>query len=302
MELQTNLAGISLKHPLMNAASTCGLLGGREGVEELARSAASAIMVGPITLGPRENDRGDTYCSKEGFSLKLLGIPRPGAEYYREYLPKMVQVTHREGKKLFVSVAGFNPREYAQLAVMAFEGGADLVELNLDYPIIMQDGEQKPIACFDPDVVLEILWCVEETVGAGATIAVKLSPFSVLSLLAKIVRLLSAARMVKVVTTMNTFPNAFAYRDNKELCIDLSGGLASLGGAAVKQTGLRQVKQLKILLPDRIDVVGVGGIATGQDVLDYLRAGATAVQIAADLLQRGPKVFDDILSEMVNAA
>ena len=302
MELKTNLASISLEHPLMNASGTCGLLDGREGVEGLARSAASAIMVGPITLRPQEGDRGDMYRSKEGFSLKLLGIPRPGAEYYRRHLPEMVQVTHMEGKKLFVSVAGSNPRKYARLAAMAFERGADLVELNLGYPTIMQNGEQKPIACFSPDMVFEILWYVEKAVGPRAIVAVKLFPFSDFSLLAKIARLLSAARMVKVVTAMNTLPNAFACRNNKELCIDLNGGLAGLGGAAVKQTGLRQVKQLKILLPDRIAVVSVGDIATGQDVLDYLHAGATAVQIATDLLQRGTKVFDNILGEMVNAA
>lgn len=79
--------------------------------------------------------------------------------------------------------------------------------------------------------------------------------------------------------------------------IDSEDGLAALGGPMLKPLALGNVKQLRQILPKRIDVVGCGGITYGKDIRDYLRAGADAVQIATALLKFGPKVFDRLLIE-----
>lgn len=69
MELQTEIAGISLEHPLMNAAGTCKTL---EDVKKLSRSATAAVMVGSITMEPRDGNAGDIYWSEKMFSLNSL--------------------------------------------------------------------------------------------------------------------------------------------------------------------------------------------------------------------------------------
>ena len=296
MELQTEIAGIRLEHPLMNAAGTGKML---EDVKELSRSATAAVMVGSITVKPRIGHAGDVYWSGPMFSLNSLGLPNRGASYYREVLPEMVAVAHGEGKPLFVSVAGFSPEEYVDLAVLAFDGGADLVDLNLGCPNVWQGSTQKRIACFDSALVAEVLHRVEEKVGADAKVSVKISPFSDPFALAELAKTISASRLVKVVTTANTFPNAFAFDEQMEPRITPGEGLAGFAGPAMKPIALGQVRQLYKLLPPHIQIIGVGGISHGKDILEYLESGAKAVQVATAYLERGEQVFSSLLDELL---
>ncbi len=301
MELKVNLAGIPLEHPLMNAAGTCKLLQGPDGVRELARSAAAAIMVGGITVEQREGNEGEVYWANELFSLNSLGWPNRGKLYYQQHLPEMVAVAHGAGKPLFVNVGGFNPSEYAILAELAFEGGADLVELDLSDPNLWQNGKQKLIPCFDPRLVDEILHRVEEKVGSEAKVAVKLSPFSDPFGLSEVARVIGQSKLVKAVTAVNTFPNALSYDEKGKPRITPGGGLAGLAGPAIKPIALGQVKQLRGMLPEHIDIIGVGGISTGRDILDYFKAGAVAVQVATALLEKRAKIFSLLLTELIEA-
>ncbi len=300
MNLQVNLAGISLEHPLMNGGGICKMLDGRGGVRELARSASAAIMVGAITVERREGNSGEVYWTNESFSLNSLGWPNPGKSYYRQHLPEMVSLAHDSGKPLFVNVGGFTPYEYALLTELAFEAGADLVELDLSCSSIWEEGQQKRIPCFDRKLIYEIIYRVRQAVGMEARVAAKLSPFSDPFALSEVAGVIKEIPLVKVVTTANTFPNAFSYDERGKPRITPGGGLAGLSGRALKPIGLGQVKQLRSLLPERIDIVGVGGITTGKDILDYQRAGAKAVQIGTALLNRGAGVFSQLLAELVD--
>lgn len=295
-DLAVNLMGIRLEHPLMNAAGTCKFL---EEVSRLARSAASAILVGSITLEARPGNSGNVYWAGPMFSLNSLGMPNPGARYYDEQLPAMVERAHDAGKPLFVSVAGFTPAEYGDLASLVLERGADAVELNLGCPNVWHEKEQKPIACFDPSLVAEIMRRVENGVGAEARVAIKISPFSDPSALLEVARVIQGYRVAKAVTTTNTFPNAFCYDESGQPLISPGGGLAGFAGPALKPIGLGQVRQLRNILPDRVQIIGAGGISNGRDVMDYLRAGAAATQIATAFLERYERVFSTFLADLV---
>ncbi|MEX2029026.1 MAG: tRNA-dihydrouridine synthase [Candidatus Paceibacterota bacterium] len=298
MQLQTEVAGLRLEHPLMNAAGTCKML---EEVEKLSRSASAAIMVGSITVEARTGNSGDVYWAGPMFSLNSLGLPNRGAPYYREMIPKMVAVAHGEGKPLFVSVAGFSPEEYANLAELSFDGGADLVELNLGCPNVWQDSTQKRIACFDPALVAEVLRLVEERVGADAKVSVKISPFSDPFALTEVAQIFDASKLAKVVTTVNTFPNAFSYNGTKPR-ITPGGGLAGFAGPAMKPIGLGQVRQLRSILPEHIQIIGVGGITHGEDIREYQESGAVATQVATAYLERHEQVFSSLLGELLEVS
>lgn len=93
----------------------------------------------------------------------------------------------------------------------------------------------------------------------------------------------------------------------EDLRVNLAGielahclGFGGMAGSALKPIGLGQVRQWRNLLPERIAVIGVGGVTRGRDILDYLRAGATTVQIATAFLDRGLPVFCDLVSEFVD--
>ena len=295
METKVNLAGILLEHPLMNAAGVCKTL---EEVKELTRSNTAAIMVGSITLKKRESESGEILYIGNDFSLNSVGLANPGLEYYTQYLQEMVEIANKAGKPLFASIAGFNPKEYAILTKFCLEREANLVELDLSCPNIWGKEKQERIICFEPVLVKKVLNAVEETVGTKAKISVKLSPFSDPFALEKIAKGISQFKLVKAVTSMNTIPNCIDFDEKGRTRLPK---LAGLGGPRIKPMALGQVIQLRKFLPRNIDIIGVGGISSGKDVIDFQQAGAKIVQICTLLLRFEPKkwpnVFDRLLIE-----
>lgn len=300
MPLETVVAGIRLEHPIMNAAGTCRTM---EDVRELCRTPVAAVMVGSITKEARPGNSGQTFWPGMQLSVNSLGVPNGGLSYYEGALPEMARIVHDHGIPLVVSVLGFVPREYADLTEFAYDSGADLVELNFGCPNIWQAGAQKQIPSFSTNMIAEILNVVEEKIGDMGKVAVKLSPFMDENKLANSAAMLARFPIVRVVTSCNTLPNVCRYGDDGMPLINakdtegysiISGGLS---GPELKQTSLPQVRTLRHILHQGIQIIGVGGITSGQDIKDYLAAGATAVQIGTHVLNRGPGVFSELLGQ-----
>ena len=293
------LCGIELEHPVLNAAGTCKSV---EDVAELARCAVAAITVGSITVAARAGNGGATYHSDDGYSLNALGLPNRGLGYYRARLPEMVRLAHAAGKPLVVSIAGFAVEEYAEAAATVAAAGVDLLELNLACPNVWDGGAQKRIACFDPGQTAAICAAVGEALTTTPVpYGVKISPFSDPAALAGLAEVLAKAAAdgggPRYVCTSNTFPNALAFDDAGRAVIGVE--LAGLAGPALRPVALGQIRQLRQLLPATIELVGAGGVTTGRDVADFLRAGASAVQLATAFWNRegDPAVFGDIAAD-----
>ncbi len=309
-DLTCNLAGLTLPAPIMNGAGTCKHI---ETIVDLSRTASGAIVWGSITRAPRGGHEGEVYyvhpspgcedSAKRGtdaaWSLNSLGLPNPGMAGMIETLPHAVGVADRAGKLLIVSVAGFTPDEFAELAANALNGGAHIVELNLGCPNLIEGGRQKPIVSYDPAAVREVLEAVATVVRLDSRIAVKLSWLDP-GRLAEVASVISPYPFVRIVVTMNTIPNAVALDRHGRTRITPNKGRAGLGGAAILPMGLGQVHQLHELLPDGIQIIGVGGITTGRDLWEYRQAGAVACQVATAYLQEGGDVFGRILGEYMD--
>jgi dihydroorotate dehydrogenase (fumarate) len=311
----TILCGIELEHPLMNAAGTCKSL---DEVDTLARSAVSAVVVGSITRQARTGNSGNVYHTGSFFSLNALGLPNPGLAYYREQLPHMVSLAHGAGKPLIVSIAGFSAPEYAQLAYEVALTGIDLIELNLACPNVWDGGTQKRIPCFDNDqtaaICTQVGHALEAVVGTtpGSHLTtrsnhlpppfgIKISPFSDPSALASLAGLVGTLSRgphgPRFVSAVNTFPNALALTGTQRPVVDAE--LAGLGGPALRPVALGQVRQLRQLLPATVALIGVGGVTDGGDIVDFLHAGASAVQAATAFWNRhgDAGVFGDMLTD-----
>ncbi|RJQ14040.1 dihydroorotate dehydrogenase [Candidatus Parcubacteria bacterium] len=278
-----------------------GMIKKLEDVREMALSAAGAIVVGSITLKDRPGNTGNTFWVGQTGSINSLGIPNPGKEYYRQNIHLMVGVAHAHGKKLIVNVAGFQPNEFGELALLAFDCGADAVELNFGCPNIWDDGTQKGIISFYPDVLGESLEAVRRAVGVGSNIIAKVSPFSNPIQLKEIGGVIVSSGIVSAITAINTFPNAYGEYENGRPVIDPGGGLGGFAGAGLKHIALGQVKQWRALLPPEIAIIGVGGISRGKDMAEYFRHGkVAAVQVVTALLRKGhmdPNALSTILME-----
>ena len=103
---------------------------------------------------------------------------------------------------------------------------------------------------------------------------------------------------MKSVKMLNTFPMAFGYNGGKPR-ITPGGGLAGFAGPAMKPIGLGQVRQLRGLLPEHVQLIGVGGITHGQDIREYRESGAVATQVATAYLERHEQVFSSLLGELL---
>lgn len=300
------IAGVNFEHPVLNAAGTCKT---PEEVRRLAKSPAAAVMVGSITLTARPGNTGDVYWRGESYSLNALGLPNRGMDYYRGVLPEMVRVAQDHAKPLLVSIAGHSSDEYAALAEGVARAGIAAIEVNLGCPNVWEGNGQERIACFDLPYtrtvclrVAERLALVTAETGHPVPFGVKISPISdpagLAALAAVLVDVRTQAAEFAFVTASNTFPNALAVDGFGHPLVSV--GFGGLSGSAMKPINLGQVKQLRQLLPPELRLIGVGGVSTGRDVIDYRSVGADLVQVATALVDRSkPTVFTDILSDMV---
>jgi len=289
---------------LMNAAGWCKDVAT---VRKLSRTPVVEITVGSITKETRPGNEGSVFWqSPDGtYALNSLGLPNPGIEKYREILPEMQAIANDAGKALRVSIAGFSPVEYAELA-HAVAPHADVIEINLGCPNVWGEGGQKPIASFDVSLMREILDGVGKvTSGIDVDVAAKVSPYSDPGLLAKVIDLLKMFEFsVSEVVTSNTFPNAFAW-DGEKTAITAGGGFAGMSGRAMKGIALGQAQRFRSELPfiageddlPAMETVGVGGITCGRDILDYMRCGITSLQVGTHYFVHGEKVFSELLAE-----
>jgi dihydroorotate dehydrogenase (fumarate) len=295
MSLATTIAGIELEHPLMNAGGTCKTL---EHAKHFARSAVSAIVVGPVTPQERDGNSGNVYWQGEFYSLNSLGMPNPGENnFFLDHWPGIKELAGQAGKPVILQIAGFNVQDYVDVARQAQREGVEHIELNFGCPNVWDDGSQHGILSFDPDAIVLIVKKVREVFDS--TIGVKLSPYSDPGLLKRVADAInSLGSDVGYVACSNTFPNAFVVDPNTgNAVISVGGGLAGLSGKVMKPIAMGQVKQFQSLL-EHADIVGVGGITTWQDVMDFQMAGARAVQASTAFWNKNedPGVYSDILA------
>lgn len=286
------IGGLSLEHPLMNAAGVRCKTPVEVG-ELMRNDSVSAVVVGSMTLDQRDGNEGTTFTQCETGSLNSVGLANGGKPYYETHLSRMLEWSQKFGKPLILNIAGFSMEGYLSCVSFAQSMGAKAIELNLGCPNTQQGKLIAPI-CYDMDLTKAILGGVRGRFNG--TIIAKYAPILDQALLAKHAKVVDQMG-IDAVTAINTVPGALAYDDAGKPLTTPNNGFAGYGGSGIKPIALGQVKQWRDALPPEIAVIGVGGIQTGRDMRDFLTAGATAVQVATAHAIAGPSIFYKILSE-----
>lgn len=281
----------------MNAAGTCKTV---EGVEKLCGAALNKIVVGSYTWEPRQGNEGVTDYDGGSHYLNTKGLPNPGIKYLcKQHLPKMVQLTKDAGKQLVVSISGSSPPENIKMSEMVLKGGADEVEINLACPNKWEKDKQAQMACFSPDIARETFRLLDKRLEAGHIVGIKVAPYSNpfdLTAFASLVNKFS--HIISFVTVCNTFANGLVVDPIGQPHIAFGQGYAGISGPALKPIALGQVHQWRQQIKDEIKICGVGGIGSGQDVLDFYAVGASEVQIGTAFYKGGIRALDRILAEL----
>lgn len=263
-------------------------------VRALAESDSGAVLVGSISVKPRIRNPGPGYWlhKERFFSLNSFGLPNGGMPYFKKHLPQMIKLAHDNGKPLIANVVGFAKEDYVQLVPFVQDLGADMAELNFGCPNVWHKGQQERIVSYHASLVRETLAAIAKQ-KPTIKISVKISPLPP-DILREVAAAIADSPIVHAVTACNSYPSSAVTR-GAQWITGPSDILAGLAGRALKPISLGVVKQLRTLLPKRIDIIGAGGIYSANDVQDYLDAGAKAVQIASALTDEGTSVFEKIL-------
>jgi dihydroorotate dehydrogenase (fumarate) len=283
------IGNVQLRRPVMNAA--CSIAKTLGDVKTWCATNSGAVVVGSVTVEPRDGNEEQRWYAGDGFALNSFGMPNGGAEYYRKHLPEMAKTCHEAKKPLILSIAGFSSDEYCRLAKLASSAKVDLLELNLGCPNVMEDGAQKPIASFDKTWLREIIMKV--SAATDIPLMLKLSPYSNPAELAEIADTIARTERVAAVVTSNSFPNGFLQENGQPV---LGNGVGGVSGRALLPIALGQVRQFRQRLPENIAVVGVGGIESSEDLEQYLAAGTAAVQVATLVVRDGHQAIDTVIA------
>lgn len=255
------------------------------GVCKTSASTAKWLQVVPVVSGSytkeqRDGNEGKVMCPDtleefldESCGGNSYGMPNVG---FQTATSELSQLESEE--PVVVSVAGFSPGEYLS-GVENFYGVKNVLAIELNFGCPNTQGSHPDIMSFNPEAVRNTLWLLVSEGLREKPIWLKFSPYSNPAELKRMAELVNnfIDDLSVAIVTCNTFPNAY-FGEGK---ISPNNGLAGLSGKAMKPIALGQVRQFRQHLDSSIDVIGVGGITTGDDVMDFLEAGAKAVQITS---------------------
>lgn len=297
--LKTSVAGLELKNPVLTASGTFG--SGLEFEPYFDISRLGGVIVKGTTLNPQNgNPRGRVLETPAGL-LNCIGLQNPGAAaLIRDTLPEF----SRYDTRFLVNISGNTVEEYGMLAEMLDRPEVDALEVNISCPNVKSGGLAFGTVPEDARAVTR-----EVRRRTSKPVIVKLSPN--VTDIAEIARAVEdgGAHGVSLINTL--LGMAIDVEGRKPA---LSNVFAGLSGPAVKPVGLRMVWQVYRAV--NIPVIGLGGIMNGQDALEYIMAGASAIQVGtASLIDPGAalRVVEELeawciknnvqdISELVGAA
>ena len=261
--LNVKINDLSLKNPVMTASGTFGY--GLEFADFVPLEEIGGIIVKGTTLHPRQGNDYPRMAETPSGMLNCVGLQNKGIDYFCEHIYPQIKDINTN---MIVNVSGSSPDDYAECAarIDALEG-IPSIELNISCPNVKQGGMAFGVTCEGAASVVRAV-----RARYHKTLIVKLSP-NVTSV-SEIARAVEAegADSVSLINTLMGM--AIDIERRKPLLSINTGGLS---GPAVKPVALRMVWQVAKAV--KIPVVGLGGICTATDAIEFLMAGATAIEI-----------------------
>ena len=262
-DLRDNIGALALKNPVMTASGTFGY--GVEFEDFIDLGGLGGIIVKGTTLKPREGNDYPRMAETASGMLNCVGLQNKGVDYFCEHIyPQIKDID----TNMIVNVSGSSPEDYAECAarIDALDN-IPAIELNISCPNVKDGGMAFGVTCQGASSVVKAVRQVYHK-----TLIVKLSPN--VTDIAEIARAVEAegADSVSLINTLMGMAIDIERRKKA-----LSIGTGGLSGPAVKPVALRMVYQVAKAV--KIPVVGLGGISTARDAIEFLMAGATAIEI-----------------------
>jgi len=272
--LSIDLAGIPLRNPLLLASGFLGI--SQQVFNRLYNDGLGAIVSKSISVSPLEGYKGPTvvYLGEKGY-LNAVGLANPGSDVFaHEIMNNQIP--------LVVSIVGSSQSDFQKLINKFDKLNIVAYEVNLSCPHVEKMGMEVGD---DPDLVTKIIKTIKTRTKKPVIIKVGIGKSDVLKL-ATIIQESGA----DAITAINTI-KAMAINVETGMPI-LSNKVGGLSGIPLKPIGVRCVYEIfkKVNIP----VIGCGGIFTWEDAIEYILAGATAIELGSVIGYKGLKVFNGI--------
>jgi dihydroorotate dehydrogenase (NAD+) catalytic subunit len=262
VDLSVRLGGLTLANPVGTASGTFGK--GLEFKPFYDVGALGFVVVKTITLEPRAGNPAPRLAETSGGMLNSIGLPNPGIHaYVRDVLPQLRTL----GAPLVINIAGHDPAAFAELArILEPEEGIDALELNMSCPNVTGGMDYST----SPEGAREVVSRVRDV--TDRPLIAKLSP-NVTDI--RPIAVAAVEGGASAISAINTLLGmAVDWRRRRPV---LGRGVGGLSGPCIKPVALRIVRDLWRAVD--VPVIGIGGIQSVGDVMEYLVAGASAIQI-----------------------
>ena len=269
-----------MRNPTMLASGVMGETG--DSLLRVAEAGAGALVTKSIGLEPRRGYPNPTLVELPDGYLNAMGLPGPGIEAFKEEM----EVALKGGVPIIGSLFAAAPEDFSTLAAQMEDYGAAAIELNLSCPHAKGFGMEVGV---DPEAVASIIRQVKSSVRIP--VLAKLTPNT--HRLVEVAKAVETAGGDGIVAINTVKAMAISVEARRPVLYNRTGGLS---GPAVKAVGLRCVFELYQAV--KVPIIGVGGVETWRDALEYILAGATAVQIGSGVGRRGMGVFSEVCCGM----
>ncbi len=262
-QLNVNIGALQLKNPVLTASGTFGY--GIEFADFIDLNRLGGFIVKGTTLHPREGNDYPRMAETPSGMLNCVGLQNKGVDYFCEHIyPQLKGID----SQVLVNVSGSSPEDYAECAARIAElDNIPGIELNISCPNVKSGGMAFGVTCEGAAGVVKAV-----RRAYNKTLIVKLSPnVTDIASIAKAVEAEGADGVSLINTLMGMSIDVEKRRSR------LSIGTGGLSGPCVKPVALRMVWQVAKAV--NIPVVGLGGIMNATDAIEFLMAGATAVEI-----------------------
>lgn len=279
--MAVRIGGMEMRNPVMTASGTFGY--GEEFVDFMPLEALGAFIVKGTTLAPREGNPYPRMAETPSGMLNAVGLQNKGVDYFIEHIYGRIK---GYDSNLVVNISGSQPEDYAEVAKrLATLDGVKAVEVNISCPNVKQGGMAFGTTTAGAEAVTRAVrdaW--------PRTLIVKLSPN--VTDVTEIARAAEGAG-ADAVSLINTLMGMAVDVERRRPCLStVTGGLS---GPAVRPVAVRMVWQTAKAV--KIPVVGLGGIASGRDAIEFMLAGARAIEVGtANFIN--PAVCTDIVEWM----
>jgi len=262
-DLSVVIAGVKFRNPVIAASGTFGY--GREYEGLLDITGLGGICTKGLSLDPRPGNQGVRIYETPSGMMNSIGIENPGIRFFIEKeLPRLKKL----GPLIIANLSGSSVQEYVQGANLLGDSDVDMIELNISCPNVKSGGMTFGL---DPETAGSLTRQVHRA-ASKKPVMVKLTPNA--PSIAAVAQACESAG-ADAISLVNTF---------KAMAIDINARkpvfdniTAGLSGPCIRPIALRMVWELYGAV--KIPIIGLGGIACADDALEYLLAGAAAIQV-----------------------